>query len=162
MLCVAPRLSAQLPGHQSPGGWRLWAAFGLGFGGSAKGEGAAVVGELVFQRSPHHLALRATGIADLFDPASCGMGDLGVVYGRTAIGSLGHATVGSGLALTSADRCDGSGGSRGAGLGVPIVAEVALRLAPVVGIGLQAFANVNPRASFGGVVVFLQLGWLPR
>ena len=156
-LSVAPALTAQ----EAPAGWRLWSALGFGGGGSADGDGLALVGQLVFQRSPHHLALRATGIGEPYDPASCPMGDVGLLYGRTATGPVGHATIASGFALTDADGCDATAGGQPLTLGVPIVAEVALRLLPFMGVGLQAFANLNSRGSFGGVVAFLQLGWLP-
>ncbi len=33
---------------------------------------------------------------------------------------------------------------------------------PYLGLGLQAFGNVNPRPVFGGVVTFLQFGALRR
>jgi plasmid maintenance system antidote protein VapI len=44
---------------------------------------------------------------------------------------------------------------------LPVVAEAAVRLGSVLGVGVQAFANLNKKQSFGGVVVFVQLGWLP-
>ena len=44
---------------------------------------------------------------------------------------------------------------------MPGVAEAGFRPTPVLGIGIQAFANLNKQRVFGGVVVFLQLGRMP-
>ena len=44
------------------------------------------------------------------------------------------------------------------GLALEVQAALSRR---VLGIGLQAFGNLDPEASYGGVGLFLQLGWLP-
>jgi hypothetical protein len=46
-------------------------------------------------------------------------------------------------------------------IGVPVIAEAALCPAPVFGLGAQIFANVNSRMTYGGAMVFLQIGWMP-
>jgi hypothetical protein len=151
-----------LAGQSAKPGWRLWAAGGLGFGGGDADGGIAALSELVFQRAPHQVSVRAVAIADLFNEGcTSGLGEVGLLYGRTATGPLGHASISAGLAVTMPSHC-GLAGPRPTVLGVPLSLEAALRLAPVVGIGAQAFANLNGKGSFGGLVVFVQLGWLPR
>lgn len=156
-LAAAPTLvTAQEPARR----WRLWGAVGLGGGGSSTQGGMASVAEVAFQRAPHQVSLRSTFMFQWFgDGCDPGGGDIGILYGRTATGILGHATLASGLALTWPFQC---GGGENASIGIPVVAEAAVRPASVVGLGLQAFANLNGRSTFSGVVLFLQLGWLPR
>jgi hypothetical protein len=157
-VAAMPSLAAQ--GRGAP--WRLWGAAGLGSAGGGNEEGVAAVGQVVFQKAPHHVAIRAVGILDPFDPGTCGMGDIGVLYGRMTTGRVGHAAVAAGVAATDAPGCDVGPGTSQWTVGVPIIAELALRPMRLVGFGLQGFANANSRAHFGGVAIFVQLGWLPR
>ncbi len=119
-------------------------------------EGGAGLVQLVWQRGPHHVALRTVGITDFYDATS----DVGVLYGRTRTASWGHAAVAAGLAGVHLDRC-GDGSFDGCwAVGVPVAAEAALQTL-VAGLGVQAFANLNTRAPYAGLVLFLQLGWMP-
>jgi hypothetical protein len=140
---------------------RVWAAVGLGGAGGAGDEGGVVLGQMVLLRRPHYLSARAVGILDPYDPASCSWGDLGLLYGRAAVGRAGHAVIGTGLAATKPPGCR-TGGNGSWTVGIPLLAEAALRLLPVLGLGLQLFANLNPGAGYGGAIAFVQMGWLPR
>lgn len=139
---------------------RIWLGFGLGSGGSADGEGIALLGEFAWHRQPHAVTLRALAIGDVRSGSQGEFVDLGLLYGRTRTGQFGHVGLSAGLALTSV-------GPRCAGLtdcfviGVPVAAEVALRLAPILGLGAQGFANINGETVYGGLVLFMQFGWLP-
>lgn len=141
---------------------RTWVGLGYGAGGARGGsEAAALMGELVHQNGAHHLAARAVVIVDPFGEGSDSFSELGALYGRVAKGKTGHAALATGLAFTSVAPCD-SGASAGCTtLGVPIVAEAAFRPTRVLGIGIQGFANLNRQKVFGGVVMFLQIGWMP-
>jgi hypothetical protein len=152
-VAVTPALWAQERGRP----WRLWGAAGIGPASTADAA-LAVVAEVAVQKAPHYFAAHGVLVAEI-GGRGCEKRHLGVLYGRTVTGVLGHAAIATGLAATNTDvNCSRSGLMPG----VPIVGEVALRVLPVLGIGFQSFANVNPREPFWGIVLFVQLGWLPR
>ena len=139
---------------------RVWVAAGLGGGGGAEDVGgAALLVQAVYQNDPHQLSARFLALADPFGSTD-GAAEIGLLYGRTLTGYMGHLALSAGVAFTHVEPCseDGDCGT----LGVPVVAEASLRLFPVAGLGAQLFANINDRAVYGGVAVYLQLGWLPR
>lgn len=139
---------------------RTW--LGVGYGGGTAGngdDGFALMGQLVHQRGGSHIAVRGVILVDPLGEDSDSFGELGLLYGRVSKGRAGHAAIAAGLAHTAV-AC-GSGIDNCTTVGVPVVAEAAFRPTPVLGIGIQAFANLNKQRVFGGVVVFLQLGWMP-
>lgn len=139
---------------------RIWLGLGLGGGGGGDVEGASVMGQAAFQKKGHHLAVRALVIVQPVGESS-NSGEIGVLYGRMALRSWGHAGIAAGLAHTNVTPCpDGTSPSCHT-LGVPIVAEAAARLNSVLGVGLQAFVNLNSKTSYRGGLLFLQLGWIP-
>ncbi|MEX0893410.1 MAG: hypothetical protein WEB88_14685 [Gemmatimonadota bacterium] len=141
---------------------RAWLGVGLGGGGGMEDVGGAVfMAQLVYQHSPHHLAVRGLALGEVTsDSGSPNVGELGLLYGRTRMGYMGHVSAAVGLALTAFDPCpnDDDGCII---LGVPIVLDAALRVFPVAGLGAQLFGNLNAEASYAGLAVYLQLGWLP-
>jgi hypothetical protein len=141
---------------------RTWLAGGYGVGGAKGGrEGATYMGELVHQRGANHFALRGVAVEEPFGPGTEPLVDLGLLYGRVAKGRTGHAALAAGVAFAAVDGCGGSSRASCGIVSLPVVAEAAVRLGSVLGVGVQAFANLNKKQSFGGVVVFVQLGWLP-
>jgi hypothetical protein len=116
--------------------------------------------ELVFQKRAHYFAARGLLFIDPYESGGT-IGELGVLYGRAAKRPWGHAALSAGLAFTGVDPCPDTGSGSCTGIGIPVVAEAALKLGSVVGVGAQAFANLNSTTVYGGVVVFLQLGWMP-
>lgn len=144
--------------QEIPDATRVWAAVGLGAGVPASGgDGIGNMAQLVYQRMPHHAAIRGLVLHDL-DRATDLIGELGALYGRTHLFGWGHAAVASGVSAVAFDACPDDDDSCFA-LGVPVVAEAALS-GRFVGLGLQAFANYNPKAAYAGATLFLQLGWL--
>jgi hypothetical protein len=159
LLVVMTANSASLAAQDRP---RIWLGLGLGSGARADGaSGFGVMGELVYQIRAHHFVIRALGVADPFGDNADSFGEIGALYGRAAKRRWGHAAISAGLALTGVSSCPNATISGCTTLGVPVVAEAALRLASIVGIGIQGFGNLNPKSIYGGVAVFLQLGWLP-
>jgi hypothetical protein len=139
---------------------RIWVGAGLGFGdGANMSASGAALAEIAYQKGPHQLTLRLAGLVDPFGSGANAVGDLGVLYGRVRSGSFGHASVSIGISQVGFDHCESSQDSCFT-LGVPLVGEVALRVLPVLGLGVQAFGNLNAEASYGGAVVFVQLGSL--
>jgi hypothetical protein len=131
--------------------WRLWGAAGGGFGSN----GAAGMVELVFQKGSNQITARAVGELDPYDGEDQ-IGEMGLLYGRTAMSRQGHASISAGVALTGTDM-----DTQAMTLGVPIVGEAALRLFPFLGIGAQVFANLNSKDSYLGGVLFMQFGYVP-
>jgi hypothetical protein len=161
---LAPTARASAQDYQNP--LRVWGAFGLGGVSAPVTDGMGVMGEIAVQKYPHHAAFRVLAIADAVNTsAGPKIGEFAALYGRTAIAPAGHAAIASGLALTGGDLCKVASTDAQCQdswtVGIPIVAELALQPLPVVGVGVQAFANLNTKASFFGGIVFLQLGWMP-
>jgi hypothetical protein len=152
-------LSTGLAGQDRP---RIWLGVGLGgAGGSNAAGGGALMAEVVYQTRAHHFGIRALGAADPFGYSGDEVGEVGVLYGRSAKRNWGHAAISTGLAWTGFGSCRGSGGGGCSTVGVPVVAEVATRLFSIMGLGAQVFANLNSKSVYRGAVLFLQLGWLP-
>ena len=150
-------LPAALASQDRP---RIWLGVGLGGAGGSVGEGGgALMAEIIYQTGVHHFGVRALGAADPFGYSGDEFGEVGVLYGRSVKRRWGHAAISTGLAWTGFGSCQGSGGC--STVGVPVVAEVAARLFSIVGVGAQAFGNLNTKSVYRGAVLFLQLGWLP-
>jgi hypothetical protein len=160
LMAITPALPSPLVGQDRS---RIW--LGAGLGSAARSDGAsgfALMGEIVYQVKAHHFAIRAMGAADPFGEGADEFGEIGLLYGRAAKRAWGHGTIAAGLAVTGVSSCRDAAATSGCTtLGIPVVAEAALRLASVAGVGIQGFANLNRKSVYGGVVLFLQLGWLP-
>jgi hypothetical protein len=142
---------------------RIWLGVGLGgAGGSDEAGGAALMAEIVFQTTVHQFTVRAMGAADPFGEGGGSFGEVGVLYGRGAKRTWGHAAISAGLAWTALESCRSAGGRGCSTIGVPLVAEAAVRVFSIMGVGVQGFANFNSQSIFRGAVLFLQLGWLPQ
>ena len=147
-----------VPERMSP--HRVWIAAGFGGGGAADGNGGVgLVAQIVYERAPHHFALRALGVVDV-GYSDRGLADVGVLYGRVAAGNMGFAAASTGLSAVHLENCDGSPGGCMT-VGIPLVLELAITPFDVLGIGLQLFGNVNLRAPFAGVFIIVPLGWMP-
>jgi hypothetical protein len=159
LLLISSGFCSSLTAQERP---HIWLGLGVGSGARADGAtGAAVMAEAVYQVRAHHFAIRAVGVVDPYGENADEFGEFGLLYGRAAKKSWGHASIAAGLAITGVSSCREAATSGCTTLGVPIVAEAALRFAPVLGVGAQAYANLNTKSTYGGVVLFLQLGWLP-
>jgi hypothetical protein len=155
IVCCRGRAVAQEPSH------RFWLGVGVGGAGTAEADGVGVLGQLVYERAPHHFAFRVIALADVSSGADAGMGEAGVLYGRMIGGGIAAAYASAGLSYVHVDRCDATTTESCGTVGVPLAAEVMLTPFDVIGIGLQAFANINPKASYAGVLVTLPIGWMP-
>lgn len=151
--------------QDAPAPARVWLGVGPGFGAGPEivgGLGGLI--QLTWQRERTHLALRTLGLVDFDGFPDSGGGssatELGLLYGRARVTSWGHAAVGAGLSGVYLEGCGDDGPDECWAVGVPLAAEAALQ-ALVAGLGVQAFANLNTRAPYGGLVLFLQLGWMP-
>ena len=153
--CLATSAAAA---QELPKRTRVWAAVGVGAGmPTSGGDGIANMAQLVYQRRPHHAALRGLVLHDL-DRGTNEIGELSVLYGRTDLFGRGNIAIAAGLSGVAFDTCPDDDDACFT-IGVPLVAETALS-GKYVGAGVQAFANVNQKASYAGVVLFLQAGRL--
>jgi len=160
LLVLALLGGAAAAAGQAPSASRAWLGVGVGTGaGGEVADGGAVLAELAYQKGPHQITLRTDFIVDPFGSRADVAGELGILYGRSRTGSFGHVSMSTGLSYIGFDQCESSQDSC-VRLGVPVVGEAALRVLPVLGLGIQAFANLNSVSSYGGLVVFVQLGWL--
>jgi hypothetical protein len=148
--------------QETPAPARIWAGAGLAMAGNSDVSGIGLSGQLVYQKHAHQLGVRGLAVVDLSqfpDGGDDTIGELGILYGRTRMFGSGHVSLSAGASMVGLDPCPHDDDPCFV-LGVPIVAEAALS-AKVTGIGLQVFGNVNSKAPYAGVALFLQLGWLP-
>jgi hypothetical protein len=142
---------------------RVWLAAGPASGaGTSVEAGVGLLAAIAWQKQPHQVTFRALTLTDLAGFPDSGGGDavaeVGLLYGRVRPASFGHASASAGLALVTFGTCPGRRAQCHTA-GVPLVVEAATSLT-VIGIGLQAFANVNLRSPYGGLAAFIQLGRL--
>jgi hypothetical protein len=152
--------SSDLVAQVSPTAARFWASGGIGVGATDEAGGSLAV-DLAYQRGPHLLSVRATGVLTLAGgDISDNVTDIGVLYGRalTRRGTAAHAAAAVGLSLTEVDLPGLPVGSRRA-IGIPVGVEVSAN-GRLVGLGLKGFANLNSVQSFAGLVLVLKLGRL--
>lgn len=163
---VAPALSPGAAWAQSVDQpTKVWLGLGLG-GNGAQGLDVDAVGsfQLIVQWQQHHLTFRAIAIGDGSDLLGTGSGDtleeVGILYGRRRASSFGYLAIAGGLAAVQAKGFTGATGERRKTIGLPVTAEAGLQ-SRLLGVGIQAFANLNTVSLFGGVSLFVQLGWMP-
>lgn len=153
--CLAPGAAMA---QETPGRTRVWGAAGLGAGvPTSGGDGIGNLAQLVYQREPHHAAIRALVLHDL-DGNTDLIAEVGALYGRMRTFGWGHLAAAAGASVVGFDTCPDDDDSCFT-LGVPVVAEAALS-GELIGVGLQAFGTYNRAAAYAGAALFLQLGWL--
>jgi len=143
---------------------RVWLGLGIATAGVRNVDAnAGWSAELGIERAPVHYAIRMTWLADLGHLPELGsdrVREVGALYGRVTTTSWGHASVAAGLSVVTVDGCDGTYEKSCTTIGVPLVAEARLE-SQVIGLALQAFGDINPKATFGGLGLSLRLGWMP-
>ena len=137
---------------------KVWGAVGVGAAApSSGGEGIANMAELVFQKKSHHAAIRAVIVHDIERPTN-EIGELNALYGRTSALRSFPLVIATGLSGVGFFDCPDDDDSCFT-FGIPLVTEIS-RNTRFIGIGLQVFGNVNPKASYAGGMLFLKLGRL--
>ena len=139
----------------------LWIDLGLGTG--TLGAGGHVQLSARSNRSLFTLRFAGTEETNLLGP-STSAADVGFLYGRTADleddWALASMSLGVGI-VRSASPQEGNGLSGRSNetftLGIPLSARLGAQL-PFAGLGVQIFGNLNPKQSFAGLVVSVQLG----
>ena len=153
--------SADVVAQTVPTPGRLWVTAGVGVGAFGEGgSGISVTADMTYQRGPHLMVLRVTGLTDLNTRGGPddSVADIGLLYGRasTRTGSSVHFSAAAGLALIELDL---PGTIIQHTVGVPIAVEATVNT-PIIGLGLKGIANVNSVQSFAGLFLVLRLGRL--
>jgi hypothetical protein len=137
---------------------RIWAAAGVGAAAPASGgDGIANMLQVAVEKKSHHFALRGL-IAHDIDRSTNELGEIGFLYGRVISRTPLPVTVAAGLSGVGFSACPDDDDSCFTA-GAPIVAEIS-KSTRTLGIGIQAFGNLNSKASYAGAVLFLKLGRL--
>ena len=136
----------------------VWAAIGVGaVAPTTGGEGITNVAQIVFEKNPHHAALRLVAMHDIDRPTN-EIGELSALYGRIRTMRNYPFVLSTGISAVGFFDCPDDDDSCFT-VGLPLVAEVS-RNARFIGIGLQAFTNINPKALYAGGVLLIKLGKL--
>ena len=161
-LALASPLTAQIDttGVELPyqGAW-LSAGLGLGSGSNI---GGAITGALsfTFEYGEHRGSVRLHGIASpSLSSSRSEVGEIGILYGRTSRTRGTISSVATGVSLGRVYNCDRVGGAECTVVGIPIVLDGMLR-AGIIGLGLQAYVNLNHQAPYFGTSLLLSLGSL--
>lgn len=140
-------------GAQAPQGatssQALWASAGVGPGT----EAAAVLVSLRYSRGGHLLSARTAGSFGISEGE--GRTDFGLLYGRRVRWHTLYAHASAGAAFVVHEEADVE---TSGGLGIPLSVGVGWAPVPFVGLGLEAFGDVNPTEHFGGIVLTVELG----
>lgn len=145
---------------------RVWLAVGLGGGffssldGDPNDPGIALLGALVLKEDRHRVALRGTLMFEILED---GVAEVGLLYGRAWTRERSQSSLSAGLALVYAQDCHGLFGGPcdpSKTVGLPLSATMSFHPASFLGLGLEAFANLNRLTSFVGVTAMLELGAL--
>jgi hypothetical protein len=135
---------------------RAWVSAGIGF--ASRGPAGHIAG--TYQLGGNLLSARAAGTIAVFGDE---LWDVGLLYGRALVSGLVHASAGAGVGLVGGRTREGihdDGEALPTTFGVPIAVELFFRPAPVIGLGVYGFGNVNQEESFAGVTAAVQLGRL--
>jgi hypothetical protein len=136
----------------------VWAAAGIGAAApTTGGEGIANIAQIVFERNPHHAALRVVAIHDIDRPTN-EIGELSALYGRIRTIRNYPFVLATGVSAVGFFDCPDDDDSCFT-IGLPVVAELS-QSSRFIGLGLQAFTNINPKAVYAGGVLFIKLGKL--
>lgn len=129
-----------------------WLTVGVGVGTAG---GALALGPDVAWNN-HILSGRASTTFRLKGPD---YGDLGLLYGRTAVWEYGMVGVSAGLGVMQYHDYGYRSGEVVA-VSVPVAARAAFQPLPVFGLGTYLFGNLNLERPFAGLVLTVNLGWL--
>jgi hypothetical protein len=144
---------------------RTWLGAGLGAAvrGGDHDADIALSLNLSHRRGAHVFSLR--GVV-AFEFLGDDVSDVGLLYGRSLTSGAVFATAGGGLGVVSGTRRSGGlfgGGyseSFGPTIGIPLEAQLFVRVLSFLGVGVYGFANTNVEKSLLGATVAVQLGAL--
>lgn len=158
LLTAGSTVSTAAMAQETASRMRVWGAIGAGASIPASGgEGITNMAQIVFQKAPHHVAIRGLILHDI-DRSTNEIGELGALYGRVRFFPWGNASVAAGISGVGFSACPDDDDSCFT-FGIPILAEAA-RSGKFFGLGIQAFGNLNSKAAYAGAILFVQVGRL--
>lgn len=142
---------------------RFWLSGGLGLSTLSSVAGSANA-SVQFKRILFTLRTTANSASVFGDEFF----DVGLLVGLSSQGRGGHASVAIGFARVTGSRSSGldlfgTGDGRediNPTFGLPIEVQLFGNIGRIFGLGLYAYANVNPEQNFGGITVNLRFGKL--
>lgn len=145
----------ELAAQADAGGPAAWAQAGLG--ASTANLGGLVAASIV--HGPHLVSARASFVAEHLDGGDDEAFDVALLYGRQ-LRSRGafRPSAAAGIAYVKCEGCED--GRNASGVGLALSVEAALWPTKVAGVGVHAFGNANPIASFAGVALTIHVGRL--
>lgn len=148
-LAAAPAGAQEAGDRGTPVG--VWASAGIGSGT----EGGAALISLRASRAGHLFSARAAGSFGITEGDS--RTDLGLLYGRQLRWGAFRLHGSAGVAWVIHEE---EGEEETGEPGLPLAVGVGWAPVPVVGLGLEAFGDLNATAFFGGVVLRAEIGWI--
>lgn len=150
LLCAAPAAAQG-----------VWLAGGIGAAlPTSGGDAIANMFQLNYQAPPHHVALRAVVLHDMqapdVDAGTDMIAEVGLLYGRMRTSGSRHLAVATGVSGIGFDACPDDDDSCFT-IGLPLVAEAGIS-GRFAGVGLQAYGNLNSKASYVGAALFVRFG----
>lgn len=138
---------------------QFWLYFGPGIG--TLGDGAiALIGGITYKWGHNLFTFHVTGVSELFGDEFHG---IGLLYGRATSTQSFQFSAAAGLALVNGTRSEGLYGSSESvptTIGIPVELQAVWEPVNFLGLGIVAFANLNPAQSFAGIMLTLQIGKL--
>lgn len=149
-----------------PGPVLFWGSYGMGlpfvFGGDV--EGNAEFAQLGVERDGRAVLLRRTEVDEPYGPGSEPLEEFGLMFGATRQSGILHLMGAVGISRLTGFECvdadDPEECAEAGTFGFPVFAEVTLDILPFLGVGVQAFANLNADVRFGGIGLVGHIGRL--
>lgn len=134
---------------------RVWLSFGFGL---TTPEDYGPHFGITFRRNQHLFGARIAGSGEIFGK---NYNDIALLYGRaTSLSSRVDLHLSTGAAVVMGERSGLNTNTRlfRPAPGLPLQAQLNWNAAPVAGLGLTAFGNINARQSFAGIAVSVNIG----
>lgn len=144
---------------------------GLGLGGGYVGGTVSLAqhSSYNYQRGANLFTVRATGVVDVLGSLFNGFtgkgenaaaSDIALLYGRARRPGHAFVALSAGIGVAQVTRDSGGTSHRTYRPTLPLEAQIAWRPAPFLGLMALAFASLNKRQSFTGIIAGVQLGRL--
>lgn len=144
----------------------FWGSYGVGtpFVVGGDPEGGSRFAMLGLERDGKSVMVRVSRVTDPYGVDSDPLDEYALMFGLSAQPSLFHLTASVGIGRVTGFECvdsDEPEECEEAGtFGFPTFLEATFDPLPFLGVGVQAYGNINPDASFGGIGLVGRIGRL--
>ncbi len=139
-----------------------WVNAGIGFS-SFSSPGISSVTSFSYQTGKHLISTRFISNIEPCFGGTCPdetVWDIGILYGRSSKTSYGLASLSGGISIVGGAVYQRDEEVTFLTIGIPIEVQLFWTPASFLGIGIYGFANLNPKESFAGALLCIQLGKL--